>query len=545
MKSLFAHSVETKQSGMSICELRRNKNDIMHSQAKALLVSFSTTDDFGQLQKMAEMASVILDQQETKTTMVKHGALVVLGTRLLQALHDRRSVDEATLVSDVMRVLLTCCGKHTEEFIERLGISLVCELFDFLQTFVGESSKAEKLKFLLYDLASLPWSALQGKSYGRLVHVLQHTVREARTPHICATSIYFLSELADEVAKKRYLVEYPGLVEDVLIKVAEHGSVSQTVAMFSCRLFRRLAWGSPNRAALAGKKLWNRVLLELTTSDEIGVREEAFETVWQMSTETKNRLRMVNHDDATLVKYLVESLNCPRSSAVAVHTLSTLVIDETSVKKLASYPGIFDRLSSFAMKAEVTQGTKAAKILKRMSSYISIRDNGHKELVDALIACAGSPKTLVRSWAAKGLLVQSESSTNAFFIARSQQVLQAVFALSTDTDPSVRKSAIQTLFNAANEASNTRRAAFSTQYLHAFISNSSGYNDTTNYDALSTTRLSIRGILKLSDHPKSYHRVAKQNGAIESLARYGVSSDTDGELKGAALQAVVLLSPYL
>eukprot|EP00977_Amphora_coffeiformis_P015818 scaffold4740_cov165-Amphora_coffeaeformis.AAC.16 len=530
---------------MSICKLPVVKNSNMHSQGKALVVSFSTTDDLRQLQKMAAIACSVLDEEQARKTLVKHGGLVVLGTRLLQALHDHQCVEKASLVSDVMRILLRCDEKYTKEFTERVGVSLVYELIDFLQIFAEESSRTDKLNLFLYDLALLPWSALQGANYGRLVQILQRTVREARTPQICATSIYILSELADDLTKKRFLVDCPGLVEDVLAKVSKHGRDSQAMAMFSIRFFRRLAWGSPNRATLARKKLWQQVLLELAISDEKGVREEAFETVRQMSIETESRQRMVNYDDATLVKHLVESLNCPRFSEAAAQTLSSLVVDETSVKKLASYPGILHRLSSFAMKAEATLGTMAAKILKRMASYISIREKGHQDLIEALINCAGSPRTSVRRWAARGLLVQSESSTNAFFITRSQPVLQAVFTLSTDPDPRVRKSAIQTLYNAASEASNTRRAAYTTQYLNAFVSNSSGYHDTANYDALSTKRLSIRGILKLSDHPKNYHRVAKQKGTIESLARYGVSSDTDEELKGAALHAVVILSPYL
>ena len=530
---------------MSVGELRRIKHGNMLSRSKALLVSFSITDDLRQLQKMAEIACSVLDQQSTQRTLVKHGGLLLLGTRLLQALNNNQCVEEASLVSDMMRILLRCGEKYTKEFTERLGVSVVCALIDFLQTLAEESSKAEKLHSFLYDLASLPWSELQGSNYGRLVQILQRTVRESRTPQICDASVYFLSELANDVAKKQYLVDYPGLVEDVLVKISEHGTVPQTVAMFSIRLLRRLAWGSPNRVTLARKKLWHQVLLELTSSDAKEVREEALETVRQMSTETESRKLMVNHDDAKLLKHLVESLSFPRLNAAAVRTLSTLVFDETSVKKLASYPGTIDRLSSFAMEADVSIGIMSAKILKRMASYVSIREKGHNELVDALIHCASSSNTLVRSWVAKGLLVQSESSTNAFFIARSQPVLQAVFALSTDIDPGVRKAAIQTLYNAASEASNTRRAAFTTQYLNAFVSNANFYHDTANNDTLSTRRLSIRGILKLSDHPKSYYRVAKQNGTIESLARYGVSSDTDEELKRAALHAVVLLSPYL
>ena len=279
-------------------------------------------------------------------------------------------------------------------------------------------------------------------------------------------------------------------------------------------------------------------------NNETCVKEEAIHAIWQMSTERNSRGFLIKHKDAALMKQLVQSLKHPTFGMIAVNALSNL-IDSNSAKRLASYSGIFDHLSNLAIQGEHMIGIKAAQVLKRMAGNISIRDQGHGDLLDALVTMSSSTRKQVRRWAAKGLLVQSESSTNAFFFARSQAVLEVVTKLSRDQDPIVRRIAIQTLFNAASEASNTRRAACTTRYLNAFICEALGYTEAADEETRTTTRLSIKGILKLSDHPRSYHRVAKQNGAIEALARYGVSSDADLELKGAALHAVVLLSPFL
>lgn len=151
----------------------------------------------------------------------------------------------------------------------------------------------------------------------------------------------------------------------------------------------------------------------------------------------------------------------------------------------------------------------------------------------------------VRFWAVKGLLIQSDVSINSFFIARSQGILDTVIASTTDPDTRTREAAIRVLFNVADESSNTVRAASTTRYLQAFVNNAMELIDTTDDDHVATLRISIRGIIKLSDHPKAHHRVAKQNGVAEALAKYGVSRDQDTQLKEATLRAALFLSSFL
>ena len=547
----FVLPFRKRVSTMSVSQVNHMRPDQDEcSKVKALIVAMTTTQDWEQFQKMAMMAPKIFNEQNISTinALVKNGALMLVSNRLLKAVFkEPGSSEEVNLLSDALAALLRCDGQWTHEFVLQLGVTLVYDLLYYLQTRREVSPTLDKAHALLRRLATLPWSTLPKQPYEALVRVLQETIRAPSTDQIAVSTIYFLSELADDAEQKGVLVELPGLVEDVLKQVARclHADKCKEEVVFACRFLRRLAWGPANRAILSKKKNWNKVLVDMAVKNtDACVKKEAIRTIWQMSTEFRSRRFMVKYKDAALIKQLAQSLDDPTFGLVAVNALSNL-IDTDSAKKLASHHGIFISLSTLAIQAETPMGIKAAQVLKRMAGKISICDQGHDELLDALICCASSPRHQVRSWAAKGLLVQSESSANAFFFTRSQLVLNVITKLSADQDPTVRRTAIQTLFNAASEASNTRRAACTTRYLNAFISDALGYNEAADEESLATTRLSIKGILRLSDHPKSYHRVAKQNGAIEALARYGVSLDTDLELKGAALHAVVLLSPFL
>lgn len=530
------------------------RDEACPAQVKALIILIVTTQDMDQLRKLTQVATHLLDEQNVSTidTLVKNGALMLVTSRLMKALLTVKSPgpsDEVNMLSEVLQCLLRCDSQCTHEFVTQLGCTLISELLYYIQSNGELLPTPDEIHHLLMELARLPWSMLAKKEQEVLLRVLQKTMRASATPRIAVTSIYCLGKMADDAKQKDVLIEHPGLVEDVLHLVASSsfGDRAETseIVLYSCRFLRRLAWGMSNRGILAKKKNLNKVLFDMAVNNkEARVREEAIRAIWQMSTENNSRRFFIEYKDAALMKQLVRCLEHPTIGMVAVNALSNLV-DGNSAKRLASYQGIFDRLSTLAIQGEHLTGVKAAQILRRIAGKVCIRDQGHSDLLDALVKMSSSTRKQVRAWSARGLLAQSESSANAFFFARSQSVLEVVTKLSRDQDLTVRRMAIQTLFNTASEASNTRRAAFTTRYLNAFICEALGYSEAADEEKRNTTRLSIKAILKLSDHPRSYRRVAKQNGAIEALARYGVSSDTDLELKGAALHAVVLLSPFL
>jgi hypothetical protein len=396
---------------------------------------------------------------------------------------------------------------------------------------------------LLGQLGSLPWSTLPIQDYDKIVRLLQEALRHNATPMICASIFEFFYGLAIDDAKKAFLINFPGLVDDIL-KQADHfmsynKNPDQKVASTSCRLLRRLAYGADNRAKLADKQGWAKVLVSLIGNSDQKIKEEAIETIQYMCTAVQCRKDLLRYHDSALIHYLVDSFGNPEFEHNSLQTISIL-LDSVVAEKLISYKDIYSRLVSVAVRKETRLATKAAQILKKIAKYINVCNAGHEDLLGALISCAKSPRCHVRRWATKGLQVQSESSVNSFFLARNDTALQSIIALSQDPDRDVRETALSTLLNVATETSNSRRAANSTKYLNAFVRNATMY--LVNDEEFNTMRLSIRGILKLSEHPK---RVAKQKGAVESLARYCISTDSDTELKCAAMHGVLVLASFM
>jgi hypothetical protein len=531
--------------------------DTLLKRSKFLIATLSATDDRCQLAKLSDIALALLDGQEAAIldVLVQDGALTVLTLRFMQAFYSDQSITEASHYACVIVLILSCTRSQTHKFIHDLGLQFVSIVFGFLGDLNDpHSSNVDKLaeakvEQLSLRLAVLPWSNLPKMKREKLIRLLQKILRESLTKRVCAAVLFFLSELADEEQEKRLMVESPGLVEEVLEKATfwsgcEPADSSTRISLFACRLLRRLAWGSSCKAALSATKNLDQVLLESCKSDELDVKEEALSTVWQISTDPSCRRRIASRDDFVLIKRLVGLLCDPLLRLAALATLASLT-DGHTAKQIASSEDVSARLATLAMSGEETIASKAAQILKRIASHLSLRDHGHKELLEALILCTTSSRSSVRTWAIKGILAQSEISTNSFYIIRSPTVVKVIIALTADPISKVRKVALQTLLNIASDASNTKRAASTCKFLNAFVWNVTDRIDRKDEASQETTRLAIKGLLHFSDHPKSCHRVAKQQGAIEALARYGVSHDTDVNLQKAALRAVVVLSPLM
>lgn len=349
-----------------LCLHQKNATNIIMSTPKIALLepcSFAEKET---------IAKILNDCDEvTNDCLVKHNALHLFGARLCRALHYREPVEEIFFVAHVLRRVLSCARSNTGDFTKCLGVEIVSELIQYLQTplVVGHGECVQtKLQLLLFRLALFPWQHLPELYYGKLVTVLRETVRVPATPQICALCIYFLSEIAEKPMKKRFLAESPGLVEDVLDEVSslsclEQG-LGQTITIFACQLLQRLAWGS-TRSILAKKTKLNDVLFHLLSCDRIGTKAKIFEVIRQMSTDLEYRRSLTKHNNDALIRHLMFTLKKPSSRSIAINTLSR-IIGKESAQRLASHKGCFDLLSLVARTERRPIATKAAHILKRL-----------------------------------------------------------------------------------------------------------------------------------------------------------------------------------
>lgn len=58
-------------------------------------------------------------------------------------------------------------------------------------------------------------------------------------------------------------------------------------------------------------------------------------------------------------------------------------------------------------------------------------------------------------------------------------------------------------------------------------------------------RNAIGVILSLATHRTTFRRIAKEQGLVASLSMYGSSEDEDVEMKRAAIEGVLLLTPSM
>ena len=127
---------------------------------------------------------------------------------------------------------------------------------------------------------------------------------------------------------------------------------------------------------------------------------------------------------------------------------------------------------------------------------------------------------------------------SSFFMARVRQIMSTVITLARDVNLAVKANAMEALQNLATNRVNVRRLAANSDLLELFVQNVVG-------GGVAVRRHAVQGLLSLAIHRSTKQRVAKQQGLVESLSRYGISEDDDVELKRAAIHGVLLLAPLM
>jgi hypothetical protein len=237
-----------------------------------------------------------------------------------------------------------------------------------------------------------------------------------------------------------------------------------------------------------------------------------------------------------------QSVEKPRLQALGI--LLTLISRDT-FKIIGSQEGLVDTMAALSTSPKESDETAglAAQCIKRLATYVQVKDKCHEELLRAIIQMSHCERKSVQLWGAKAFLGLSALSSNSFYIVRDQDAMESVAHLIQCPHREVKEPALEAVVNLSENRSSAKKLVSSNSLVAALVST---IDERTDYDNEMLRRHAVRAILSLVSHRSSTKRIAKHLGLVAALSRYGIAAqDNDVELKRAALHGVILLAPFL
>jgi hypothetical protein len=519
------------------------------------------------------LALVAFDHDDTDAHDAASSGIVLL-TRCFQKDHNQWSADavadddeeSAALTTSYLRLIgmmFRCSDEKAVSAVYRIGADLISLMVSLFYKLQGQPAVASSIRTLVDRLATLSVSLTAIDKKELLVRLMQRVVRgEYECRELLSIALQLTSGCARHPDSKRYIMNLPGLVEDILAVAlqppleaslpGETNGDADAVSLHVASFLSHLVWDVRSKSELVHKKGFLQAVLRLLTYNKgactsAAVVRAAIDVLRQLATEAGCRVAICKHDKGDILRALLTTMDDPELSDAVNHTLLRLIGQDTAVLLLKKQSNIIERLTHSArVDMDCTHGKNAsvlaAQALKRFASYVSVRNRSHPNLLDALTSLATAQNSQIRFWAVKGLLEQSKSSTGRFYIARTGDALPILIRLAKiDPCQSVKSAATDTLLLLALDAANAKRLASNSEVLETFAETAKCARE-----CQSSARSAIQAILSLTCHnTTNKQRVAKTLGLVESLSCYGVSQDADTELKRAALHCVIVLAPLM
>ena len=445
------------------------------------------------------------------------------------------------------------CATIAVQTFESIGTDLITVLVTLLGDKVGRKVCHTKIFELMDQLSAMSKISLAKTNQKELlVNVMQRVIRGEFLPH-CSPCIgmQLLSSWVDDPQSKAFILHQPGLLGDILgtaatASVARDENTMRYTATFLLQITRE----AQRKPELVVKKRFLETLLLLLNfhhqqgnDADLGICHTSTEALGQLATEAVCRVAISKHKRGSILNALVQGIEVPGLSEATNRSLLRLIGYDTVFYILKKVPDIIDKLVQCGqLKCTSEAPPLAAQCLKRISSFVALRNKTNSDLFDALTCLAGAENSKVRFWAAKGLCEQVKSSTGRFFVARDESVLQILVGLAkSDSKVAIRSFATDALVLLALDTVNAKRLAGNSDVLEIFVRNAQHVHRRS-----SSGRSSIQALLSLASHQTAdKKRVAKTLNLVATLSEYGVSQDMDHHLKSAALHCVIVLAPHM
>ena len=433
----------------------------------------------------------------------------------------------------------------------------------------------------------------------RFLHDQQGTngqEREEKTTHtsylLSLEAMRLLDGFARHEESKLFLMDMPGLADEVVRvsttlnctamrdknsnnrngeKKKKSGSIM--LGFFIIRFFRKLSWETRNKFRLAKTKGFVKLLLTCAHHECIEIRKEALGVFWMLSFD-KASVQVLSAGGSTrrgdgAFRPLIEAAKTPELRNLALPALHRMVRrtsphQRSKILMLSNDSITGTTTGDGGTPKEDISKLHTARLVESLCRSTCVNEPCHSSLMESLITMAASSSDTVRFWAAKAFHGQSVDEMNQFFLARTPTVLRHVVQLATDPVIRVRECAASVLLQLTSHKSNAKVLGFNDHLLEALLFNVRNYcslrrggvgdddegttivGPSKKQDAMPSpsavaARLSVLGMLFLASRKASRTRIAKHHDCVSALAAFGVSQDTDVELKQAALHGVLML----
>ena len=497
------------------------------------------------------VAQIAFDHDVAKA----HDQIVAAGAPkiLIQCLDRALCVDhhnwhEVDIICQLLCMSYRCSDEVAAESFTATGANLCPLLFSIL--LAAKSIPSRETPSTVYQLltrfASLEISLRSMIGVTQLLRVLRQiiTSSDVYTEREClAVAMQLIVGLTKHCESKFFFMEYPGLFDSVVSAVSRSCRPACDINLEVARLIENLAWDPRNKSSLAGKKAVVNLIILLARDKNLETQFSAIATLTSLSIDGCGRSKLASIGGKRLLGMLMRAALIIETRERALETLLNLLSHHNAIV-LCRFRNFFSLMTSVAASPSIQKGSIiASQIIKRIATYIPASHPCHSALVDSILTLSSSNSHRIRLWAAKSFVAQSLIPGSSFFMMRIHQIVKALAQLAQDSYPAVRASAVEAVQNLAADTANLTRLAMETEVLEVVVRIAEEIEGEE--AAVIARRQAVQVLLRLANHPSTKRRIAKQRGLVESLSKFGMSHDSDVELKRAAIHGVILLAPLM
>lgn len=458
-------------------------------------------------------------------------------------------VKEAERLCKLMVMVYECSDDVAAQSFGKIGNALIPTMLKLLskQTKVGAEFKyAERL---LGRLSSLEVSLETMPQQKDVLALLLATIRRNQQGENVTKIDYalrFLAGLSSHRDSKATVMNFKGLFKAV-VDVAFDSPVAEN-KLQCARILSKLAWYAKNRAPMGRTKKCVDTLILMSSSEQENLQLEALTALHLLSIEYENKGRLVLSMKGKLVPLLIGIIGDGSVAEIRVRALNTLLnlICRESYKSVGLSDGLIDTIAGISTSHRESEeiATLAAQCIKRLATYVQVKDKCHEKLLQAIIEMSHCERKNVKLWAAKALLDQSAVSSNSFYIVRDEEAMKSVAGLIDCATRDVKEPALEIMVNLSENRASAKKLASNNNLMASLVRTIDEHTDCK--DTMILRQHAVKAILSLVSHKSSTKRIAKHYGLVAALSRYGITAqDNDVELKRAALHGVIILAPFL
>jgi hypothetical protein len=220
------------------------------------------------------------------------------------------------------------------------------------------------------------------------------------------------------------------------------------------------------------------------------------------------------------------------------------LISEATADTFGGMPQLIDTIiEEISSNPISTCAIEASRLMMRLSRYLRPPHESHQNLFTALRRMVTIQSFDIALWTARSFIEQSLNLSCSFFMVRNREIIESLCILAKSRFYKIRAAAVSAIANLAQVVPNARKLSSYRCVVNILtLSLNRSQDDSESDDEI---RFAIQAILLVANHHSASSRIAQHDGIIQSLCRYGTSSDGDIELKRAAFHGILMLAPSM